>query len=149
MDTLNAYKKIEKFPFGKRIFMFFVCVRIPYFFSIKPTIVDIKEGRTVVEMKERRKVHNHLKTIHAIALCNLCELSMALTTEVTIPKNLRFIPTAMTVAYKKKAKGTMRAISEIKKSDFRVGDTDIQVDIYDTNNINVMSAVITLNIKEK
>jgi acyl-coenzyme A thioesterase PaaI-like protein len=149
MDTLKAYKKLEKIPFGKAIASFLVCMRIPYFFSIKPRIIEINEGGTIVEMKERRRVHNHLKTIHAIALCNLCELSMALTTEVTIPKNLRFIPSGMTVSYKKKAKGTMRAISQANKNDFKVGNVDINIDVFDEKNINVMSATITLNIKEK
>ena len=74
---------------------------------------------------------------------------MALTTEVTIPKNLRFIPSGMTVSYKKKAKGTMRAISQANKNDFKVGNVDINIDVFDEKNINVMSATITLNIKEK
>jgi acyl-coenzyme A thioesterase PaaI-like protein len=125
-----------------------VCLKIPYFFNIKPSIVELEEGRAVVQMKERRSVHNHLKTVHAIAMCNLCEFAMAVVTESTIPKNLKFIPVGMSVEYKRKAKGTLRGITQIRKEDFKVGDVGISVDVFDENDINVMSAVITLNIKD-
>ena len=143
------YNSLIKIPFGKTVFAWIVCQRIPYFKSIRPKVVEIKEGRTVVSMKERRSIQNHVKTVHAIALCNLCELSMAMTAEATIPDHLRFIPVGMTVAYKKKAKGVLIAISEIKKADFKPGNVNINVDVFDEGKINVMSAVITLNIKEK
>jgi uncharacterized protein (TIGR00369 family) len=149
MDILKLYNTAQKFPFGTTIFSYFASQQAPYFLSIKPKIVELKEGRVVVEMKDRRRVRNHLNSIHAIALCNMCELAMGMATEVTIPKNLRYIPVGMTVAYKKKALGTLRAISEVKKSNYQVGSLDIAVHIFDKNNINVMSAVITLNIKEK
>lgn len=74
---------------------------------------------------------------------------MSLVMDVTIPGNLRFIPAGMTVVYKKKAKGILKAISEVEPSDFKPGETDVKIDVYDENNFNVMSAVITLNIKEK
>ncbi len=149
MDTLTLYNRLSSYPLGKKLFSYLVCKRLPYFFSIKPLFVELKEGRVVVQMKDRRSVHNHLSTIHAIALCNLCEAAMAVLTEVTIPKNLKFIPVAMTVSYKKKAKGTLRAISEIQKSQFKVGNTTIPIDVFDGDDINVMSALITLDIKEK
>lgn len=149
MDTLQLYNKLQKFPFGKRIFSYMLCYRIPYFFSIKPLVLELQEGKSVVQMHERRSIHNHLQTIHAIALCNLCEAAMAVVTDVTIPKNLRFIPAGMTVEYKRKAKGTVKAISRIQRSDFHIGNTNVPVDVYDEENVNVMSAVITLNIKEK
>jgi acyl-coenzyme A thioesterase PaaI-like protein len=149
MNLLCTYQKIENYPFGKSFMSFMVCLKIPYFFSIKPFIVELEEGRAVVQMKERRSVHNHLKTVHAIAMCNLCEFAMAVVTESTIPKNLKFIPVGMSVEYKRKAKGTLRGITQIRKEDFKVGDVGIPVDVFDENNINVISAVITLNIKEK
>jgi len=82
-------------------------------------------------------------------MCNLCEFAMAAVTEATIPNNLRFIPSGMSVAYKRKAKGILTGITEIKKSDFKVGDANITVDVFDEQKVNVMSATITLNIKEK
>ena len=74
---------------------------------------------------------------------------MAMTTTATIPDHLRFIPVGMTVEYKKKAKGLLKAISEIKKEDFKVGEVTLHVDVFDEKSVNVMSADIRLNIKEK
>lgn len=149
MGTLQLYQKLSGYPLGKHIFAYFFCRKLPYFFSIKPLITELEVGRAVVQMKERRSVHNHLRGIHAIALCNLCEAAMAMVTEATIPKGLRFIPVGMTVEYKKKAKGVIRGISEIRPEDFKVGKVDVPVDIFDENDVNVMSAIITLDIKER
>jgi len=149
MKTLDLYNKLSGYPFGKYIFAYFFCRKLPYFFSIKPLITELEVGKAVVQMKERRAVHNHLSGIHAIALCNLCEAAMAMVTEATIPKNMRFIPVAMTVEYKKKAKGVIRGVSEIKPEDFKVGKVDVPVNVFDENDINVMSAIITLDVKKK
>lgn len=149
MNTLQLYTKLNRYPFGKQLFAYFFCRKLPYFFSIKPLITELEVGRAVVQMKDRRSVHNHLRGIHAIALCNLCEAAMAMVTEATIPKNLRFIPVGMTVEYKKKANGTIRGISEIKPEDFKVGQVDVPVHVFDEKDVNVMSAIITLDVKER
>lgn len=149
MKTLDLYNKLSSYPFGKQLFSYFFCRKLPYFFSIKPLVTELEVGKAVVQMKERRAVHNHLRGIHAIALCNLCEAAMAMVTEATIPKNLRFIPVAMTVEYKRKAKGVIRGISEVKPEDFKVGKVDVPVNVFDENDVNVMSAIITLDVKEK
>ena len=52
---------------------------------------------------------NHIGTVHAIALCNLAEFVGGLACDVSIPRSMRWIPKGMTVAYLKKAQGTMRA----------------------------------------
>ena len=62
-------------------------------------------------MRDRRRVHNHIGTVHAIALCNLAELSAGVMTDATIPAGMRWIPKGMTVAYLKKAVGTMHAVA--------------------------------------
>ena len=100
-------------------------------------------------MTERRSIHNHIKTVHAIAMCNLCELAMGLATMAAVPKNLAWIPKGMNVEYKKIAKGTLQAVVKIDESHFKVGDVAIPVDIFDEKNVNVMSATITLYVKEK
>ena len=149
MGTLKLYHQLSAYPLGKRIFSYLFCKRLPYFFSIKPLVIELKEGRSVVQMQERRSVHNHLRSVHAIALCNLCEAAMAIMSNATIPDHLRFIPIGMTVSYKKKANGTLRAIAEIDPRNFQVGKLDVPVNVFDQHEVNVMSATITLDIKLK
>ena len=62
-------------------------------------------------MRDRRRVHNHIGTVHAIALCNLAELSAGVMAEATLPAGMRWIPEGMTVEYLSKATGSMHAVA--------------------------------------
>jgi uncharacterized protein (TIGR00369 family) len=149
MKTFDAYKKVKKLPFGNRIFTFFMCKRVPYFGSISPLITVMEEGRVEVEMTQHRAVHNHIKSIHAIAVCNLCEIAMGMVCESTIPDNLRWIPAGMDVKYLKITKGKIRAVATVKKEDFKPGNLGIPVEVFNSKNELVTKAIITINIKEK
>lgn len=71
-----------------------------------------------MSLNQRWGVQNHIKTVHAIAVCNLVEMSMGLVAESTIPKHLRWLPMGMDVTYKKKATGKLTATSTIDASTF-------------------------------
>ena len=64
-------------------------------------------------MRKRRRVQNHLGTVHAIAMANLCELAAGLATEVTLPTGLRWIPKSMTIEYLKRAATDLRAVCQL------------------------------------
>lgn len=87
--------------------------RAPYFASIAPRIELLEPGRCVVRMCDRRAVHNHIGTVHAIALCNMAELAAGLATDAVIPDSLRWIPKGMSVRYLHKAVGTMTATARV------------------------------------
>ena len=108
-DILMLYRKLSDKPLGKWLFSKLVCLKAPYFGSIKPRIEVLEPGRGVATIAHRRRVTNHIGTVHAIALCNLAEFVGGLTCDVSIPASMRWIPKGMTVAYLKKAAGTMRA----------------------------------------
>lgn len=140
----EIYKKMDRFLGGRWLFTKIVCFRAPYFKSIRPMILDVQNGKSKVKIQQRRSINNHLGTIHAIALCNLCELALGMVAEATVPKNLRWIPKGMSVRYLKKATGSIIANCEILEEDLKIGDNDI--DVYLTNNdgVVVMDAKITL-----
>ena len=122
----------------------------PYFSSIKPSIKELTMNRCVVFMKKRRAVTNHLKTVHAIAMCNMAELSGGLMTEVSLPKNKRWIPSGMTVKYLKKATTNLTAIADGNELNWNTdGEIEVPVSITDDNNELVFSAEIKMNIKTK
>ena len=109
MNVLAAYDRISRWPAGRWLFSKLVCRKAPYFTSIAPRIETLEPGRGVATIRHRRAVTNHLGTVHAIALCNLAEFVGGLACDVSIPASMRWIPKGMTVAYLKKAVGTMRA----------------------------------------
>ena len=148
--TLKLYQSLKHLPLGKIIFSKMLCFMTPYFSSIKPSIKELTMNRCVVFMKKRRAVTNHLKTVHAIAMCNMAELAGGLMTEVSLPKNKRWIPSGMTVKYLRKATTNLTAIADGNELDWNTdGEIQVPVSITDDNNELVFSAEIKMNIKTK
>lgn len=146
--TLKLYQSLTHLPLGKIIFSKMLCFLTPYFSSIKPSIKELKINRCVVFMKKRRAVTNHLKTVHAVAMCNMAELAGGLMTEVSLPQGKRWIPSGMTVKYLKKAKSNLIAIADGNELDWdKEGEVIVPVGITDDNNELVFSAEIKMNIK--
>lgn len=106
---LNLYQKMARWPLGHWLFTRAVCFKAPYFGSISPVITRLENGRCEAVIKDRRAVHNHIGTVHAIALCNLAELCAGVMTDASLPPGMRWIPKGMTVSYLKRAKGRMHA----------------------------------------
>ncbi|OZB59492.1 MAG: DUF4442 domain-containing protein [Lysobacterales bacterium 14-68-21] len=108
-SVLALYRRITRWPLGHWLFSRAVCLKAPYFGTIAPRFVALEPGRCAVRIRDRRRVHNHIGTVHAIALCNMAELSAGVMTDATLPPEMRWIPRGMTVAYLKKAVGPMLA----------------------------------------
>jgi len=111
--TLRLYRQLARFPGGRWLFTRAVCWRAPYFASVRPSITCLAPLHCEVRMRKRRRVQNHLGTVHAIAMANLCELAAGLATEVTLPTGLRWIPKSMTIEYLKRAATDLRAVCQL------------------------------------
>jgi acyl-coenzyme A thioesterase PaaI-like protein len=138
-----------RLPFGHKLFSLLVCRTAPYFGSIKPLITDLKVNRCECLISKRRRVHNHIKTVHVIAICNGLEMAMGVMAEASIPKDLRWIPKGMTLDYTAKAASDIRCIAEINQEDWRLGDSEVSVTAYDKNDVVVVKGTIKLWISEK
>jgi len=112
-DTVAIWRRLAPLPGGRWLFARLVCRRAPYFATIQPAVVDLRVGRCEVRMRKRRAVENHLRTVHAIAICNLAELAAGLVSEATVPATHRWIPKGMTVEYLRKAESDLRAVAEL------------------------------------
>ena len=103
----DIYEQLSRVPLGKHLISKAVSLKAPYFSTIRPLITEMKPGMCTIVMKDRRSVRNHLGTVHAIAMCNLCELTMGMALHPSLPPHLRWIPRSMHVRYLKKARGTL------------------------------------------
>lgn len=110
-SVLSLYRRITRWPAGDWIFARLVCFKAPYFATIAPRFVALERGRCEVRIRDRRRVHNHIGSVHAIALCNLAELSAGVMTDATLPDGMRWIPKGMSVTYLKKAVGTLHGVA--------------------------------------
>jgi acyl-coenzyme A thioesterase PaaI-like protein len=73
--------------------------------TIKPKVLKMQPGHVSVQMKQRKAVHNHIGTVHAIAVCNLIDTCMTLLTDASIHRKYVWTPIGMDVNYKKKCTG--------------------------------------------
>jgi acyl-coenzyme A thioesterase PaaI-like protein len=147
---LSVYQQCRKLPFGNHIFSKMVCFKAPYFKTIRPLFKELRPGYCEVTMKKRRGVQNHIKSVHAIAMCNISELTAGSMLEASLPGNMRWIPKGMTVEYLKIAKTDLKAICEISLDNLDAAQ-ELLMTVYvtDTKGIEVFRAVITMHITKK
>ena len=112
---------------GARVFSLAFTQKAPYFFSIRPRFTVIEPNRAQLVIPDRRRVHNHLGTVHAIALCNGLEAAMGALAEVSIPDDRRWIPKGMEVSYTAKAAGDITCIAETDAEQWASEDPDLPV----------------------
>ncbi|MBB1060090.1 hotdog fold domain-containing protein [Marilutibacter spongiae] len=106
---LSTWQGLSRWPAGPWLFSRAVCFKAPYFSTIAPRFVALEAGRCEVRMRDRRAVHNHIGSVHAIALCNLAELAGGVMLDASLPRDMRWIPKGMQVEYRARAQGTMHA----------------------------------------
>jgi acyl-coenzyme A thioesterase PaaI-like protein len=112
---------------GKRIFSLAFSQKAPYFGTIHPRVTELRPNRAEVVIPNRRRVHNHIGTVHAIALCNGLEMAMGALAETTIPPTKRWIPKGMEVAYTAKATSDITCIAETDQAQWDGDDPDVPV----------------------
>lgn len=148
-SILKIYDKLSKWPMGKWLFMRVVCQKAPYFKGIKPEILDLAPGYGQIRMRKRRSVENHIHTVHAIAMCNLCELVGGLTLDATIPSHKRWLPQGMQVQYLKKAQTDLIGTVRIEDVDWNASNLPLKVSVTDIHGVEVMTASIDMYISDK
>jgi len=106
---LATWKKLKDKPFGKKLFSRGVGKLAAYSGTIKALVTDVEPGHCESFLKERRQNKNHLKSIHAVALINLGEMTSGLAVLSGMSSEIRGILTKMEMEYIKKAKGDLTA----------------------------------------
>lgn len=145
-NAMSLWQRLSKMPGGKWGFSRLLCLKAPYFASIRPSFEELRAGYCEVHIKKRRSVLNHIGTVHAIAMCNMAELAGGTMTEVSIPSTHRWIPKGMTVKYLKKAETDLRAVARLDplpRFD-AASELPVTVNVMDASGQEVLSAVITM-----
>ena len=127
-NVLELYRKANSVPLvGGRVFDLAFAQMAPYFFSVRPHFTVIEPNRAEVVIRKRRGVQNHIGTVHAIALCNGLEAAMGALAEASIPRDKRWIPKGMEVAYTAKATTDITCIAETDAAQWTGDETDVPV----------------------
>jgi acyl-coenzyme A thioesterase PaaI-like protein len=127
IDVLSLWRWAGRVPGGGRAFSFLFARRAPYFGSIRPRFTVLEPHHVELVIPDRRRVHNHLGTVHAIALCNGLEAAMGALAEASIPPGKRWIPKGMQVSYTAKATSDITCIAETDPLVWAGDDPDVPV----------------------
>lgn len=139
----SSWDRLSRFPGGRTAFSILVGRMAPYTGSIRAKVVALESGRSEVVMRDRPSLRNHLRSVHAIALANLAELTGNVALAYSMPDDARFIVAALRISYVKKARGTItgRCICPVPVSNER-REYEVPVHLYDPSGEVVAEATL-------
>ena len=122
----RLWQRMQNLPGGTWLFSRILGWAIPYTGTIGADVKILKPGFAQIHMRDRRKVRNHLQSVHALALANLGEVASGLAMLGTLSADTRGIPTQLSIEYYKKARGRLIAESHCSPPTV-TEDTDFEV----------------------
>jgi len=107
--VLNRWRSLGGSALGRMMFSRAVGLMAPYSATIGARVEVLEPGHARISIRDRRRVRNHLRSIHAAAMMNLGELTGGLLATVSMPDGARMIVTRFSIEFLKKARGRLVA----------------------------------------
>jgi acyl-coenzyme A thioesterase PaaI-like protein len=149
--VLDIWDRAGKIPLvGRGAVSLAVALRAPYFLTIAPTLVELEPNHAVVRIRKWWGVHNHIGTVHAIAVANGLEMAMGVLAEATIPAHLRWLPKGMELEYLALSDSTLLATADTDPAAWeQPGEVEVAVHATREDGTVVVRGVIRLHTSER
>src|SRR5687768_168724 len=137
----TMWDRLSGLPLGRTVFSRMVGRAAPYTGTIRAKVLHLDRGRSEVLMKYRPGLRNHLRSVHAVALANLAELTGNVALAYAMPDDARFIVAGISLDYVKKARGPITGHCEcpVPESSARV-EYAVPVTLHDASGDVVVRA---------
>lgn len=145
MNVLKLWNTCQKYPFGNWLFGQAIRKRVPYTGRIHPMVRSLAPGKAEIAMRDRRRVRNHLQSVHAVALINLAEATSGLAFVAALTPEYRAILVAFEMRYLKKSRGTISAKCSVPPPKGE-GEYVVDVDLTNAENDVVARARATWKV---
>jgi acyl-coenzyme A thioesterase PaaI-like protein len=151
MKVLDLYERATKLPvLGRGAFSLAFALKSPYFLTIAPTLLELRPNHAEVRVRKWWGVHNHIGTVHVIAVANGLEMAMGALAESTVPAHLRWIPKGMELEYLAMADSTLLATADTDPADWaQPGEVPVRVQATREDGTVVVRGVVRLHVSEK
>jgi acyl-coenzyme A thioesterase PaaI-like protein len=150
-NVLDLYDRVSRLPQGRMLFSRMFALKAPYFATVRPRFTELRPNHVELTIKKRRRVQNHIGTVHVIAICNGLEAAMGALAEASIPQHKRWIPKGMEVNYTAKATSDITCIAETDPGAWSGDDPDVPVRVRGVRDDGtvVVEGMIRLWVTEK
>jgi len=140
---LRVWANCNRYPLGRYVFSQIFARVAPFNAVIRPRVLEARPGRARIAMQERRRLQQHLRSVHAGALFTLAESTSGLAMAASVPDSARIIVTDISINFLKKAHGLLTAEGTCDIPDATVQQRhEVHVTISDESGDEVARATI-------
>jgi acyl-coenzyme A thioesterase PaaI-like protein len=146
----KLYGRARRIPGGRRLFSLAYARQAPYFRTVRPYVAQLRPHYAQVLIRDRKAVHNHIGTVHAIAVCNGLEAAMGALAEATVPAGKRWLPKGMEVRYLARSDSDLVCTARTTPQDWANGpEVAVQVEATRTDGTVTVRGVIHLWVTDR
>lgn len=140
----KALSKFDSFPepIRKKLTSSVLGFTVKFFGTAGIRVDELNSQRAIMTLKNRRKVQNHIGTVHAAAMSLLAESATGMLVGVTLPDDKLPLMKTMSFNYvKRAAPGELVAVAELTREQVDSicnedkGEVNVKVTITDVNGV--------------